>query len=68
MPAKDKIQKTFFVTPAQDEFLRGNVARGELSDYVRSLIKADKPDFPDDMPPYGDIERIPEEKLKRGKK
>lgn len=64
MPAKDKIQKTFFVTPAQAKFLK-DAGIGNLSEYVRSLIKADKPDFPDDMPPHGNIERIPEDKLKR---
>lgn len=67
MPAKDKIQKTFFLTPAQDDYLK-DAGIKNLSDYIRSLIAADLPAFPMDMPPYGDIERIPEEKLKRGKK
>lgn len=63
MPAKDKIQKTFFLTPAQAEYLKRNVT-GNLSDYIRGLIAADLPAFPMDMPPQGDIERIPERKKK----
>lgn len=63
MPAKDKIQKTFFLTPAQAAYLKRAVT-GNLSDYIRNLIAADMPDFPQDMPPQGDIERIASRKKK----
>lgn len=53
MPAKDKIQKTFFITPAQDEFLNRAVS-GNLSDYIRQLFAADLPGFPMDMPGQGE--------------
>jgi hypothetical protein len=54
MPAKDdRIQKTFFVTEAQDKFLRLAVS-GNLSDYIRNLIAADLPAFPMDMPGQGE--------------
>lgn len=66
MPAKnDRVQKIFFLTPAQDEYLRQNVVKGELSDYIRSLIKADKPAFPDDMPPRSDIREYNEQRKKK---
>lgn len=65
MPAKDKIQKTFFLTPSQAEYLKQRrKVIGNLSDYIRSLIAADQPDFPQDMPPQGDIERIVSRKKK----
>lgn len=63
MPAKDKIQKTFFVTPAQEKYLK-DAGIKNLSDYVRNLIASDQPEFPMDMPPQGDIERIPERRKK----
>lgn len=69
MPEKDKIQKKFLLTPAQAEFLHQRRKEiGNLSDYIRGLIAADMPDFPQDMPPHGDIERIPEDKLHRWEK
>jgi hypothetical protein len=52
MPAKDKIQKTFFLTPAQVKFLK-NAGIKNLSEYIRRLIAADQPGFPDDMPQQG---------------
>jgi len=58
MPAKEKILKTFFITPAQDAYLKA-AGIGNLSEYLRKLIAADQPEFPEDMQPYGDIERIP---------
>lgn len=68
MPAKDdRIQKTFFLTPAQEQFLK-DAGIKNLSKYVRQLIAMAQPGFPMDMPPQGDIERIPKTKLKRGKK
>lgn len=57
MPAKDKIQKTFHVTPAQDEFLNRAVS-GNLSDYIRNLIATDLPGFPMDMPAQGEKQAV----------
>lgn len=57
MPAKNKIQKIFHVTPAQDEFLRRAVT-GNLSEYIRRLIAADLPGFPVDMPGQGERQLV----------
>lgn len=66
MPAKnDRVQKIFFLTPAQNEYLSQVIVKGELSDYIRSLIKADKPDFPDDMPPRSDIRDYNDQRRKK---
>lgn len=58
MPAKDdRIQKTFFLTESQDEFLRRAVS-GNLSDYIRRLIAIDLPGFPMDMPAQGEKQMV----------
>jgi hypothetical protein len=56
MPAKDKVQKIFHLTPAQDKALK-DAKVGNLSDYIRRLITSDLPNFPQDMPARGEYER-----------